>query len=252
MYQPYDPTIPDQIAAWAEEQGFEVPGTPREVFGTGWWKYDPETAEKLLLKNGFTRAGNGSWVKPDGEPWVIELQSPPDENDAFRMANAATDMWSDFGIEVNLLGLERSVWDQNHVTGQYEVSTPWYSFALASGDSWPEVRGWHPDLYVPNGEDFRSLGGNNHPRINDPTVGEYIDAMVPLDPSSEENFDVNREFLKYWTEQMYFITCISFKKFVTWDERYWTGFPTSENPDFMPLYWFQGGKFAFQSLEPVE
>jgi peptide/nickel transport system substrate-binding protein len=50
---------------------------------------------------------------------------------------------------------------------------------------------------------------------------------------------------------MYFITPISFKKFVTWDERYWTGFPTSENPKYMPLYWFQGGKFTFQSLEPV-
>jgi peptide/nickel transport system substrate-binding protein len=252
MYKPYDPTVPDKIAAWAEEQGYEVPGTPREVFGTGWWNYDPETAERLLIKNGFSRDDDGNWLKPDGEPWVMELQSPPDENDAFRMANAAADMWSDFGIKVNLLGLERSVWDQNHVTGQYEVSTPWYSFALASGDSWPEVRGWHPDLYVPNGEDYRSLGGVNHPRINDPVVGEYIDAMVGLEPDSPENFEINTEFLKYWTEQMYFLTTISFKKFVTWDERYWTGFPTAENPNYMPLYWFQGGKFAFQSLEPVK
>lgn len=252
MYKPYDPTIPDQIAEWAEGQGYTVPGTPRDVFGTGWWKYDPETAERLLIKNGFSRDGSGNWLRPDGEPWVIQLQSPPDENDAFRMANAAADMWSDFGIEVNLLGLERSVWDQNHVTGQYEVSTPWYSFALASGDSWPEVRGWHPQYYVPNGEDYRSLGGNNHPRINDPKIGEFIDAMAAADPSSEENIQINQEFLKYFTEEMYFITAISFKKFVTWDERYWTGFPTSETPDYMPLYWFQGGKFAFQSLEPVE
>jgi peptide/nickel transport system substrate-binding protein len=58
--------------------------------------------------------------------------------------------------------------------------------------------------------------------------------------------------LKYWVEQMYFITPIAFKKFVTWDERYWTGFPTSEDPKYMPLYWFQGGKFAFQGLEPVK
>src|SRR5690606_35253679 len=103
MYKPYAPTVPDPIAAWAEEQGYEVPGTPREVFGTGWWRYDPEAAEKLLLKNGFTRDGSGNWLKPDGERWVMDLQSPPDENDAFRMATAAADMWADFGIEVNLL-----------------------------------------------------------------------------------------------------------------------------------------------------
>ena len=251
MYQPYDPTVPDQIAEWAEAQGYTVPGTPREVFGTGWWKYDPDVAERLLIKNGFSRDGQGNWLKPDGTPWVLQLQSPPDENDAFRMANAAADMWNDFGIDVNLQGLERSVWDQNHVTGQYEVSTPWYSFAQAAGDSWPEIRGFHPDFYIPNGEDYRSTGGNNHQRINDPRIGEYIDAMNGLNPTSEENFEVVTEFLKYFTEEMYMITAISFKKFVTWDERYWTGFPTAENPTYMPLYWFHGGKFAFQSLKPV-
>ena len=198
MYQPYDPTVPDQIAAWAEDQGYEVPGTPREVFGTGWWKFDPEVAERLLIKNGFSRDGSGNWLKPDGQPWVMDLQSPPDENDAFRMATAAADMWSDFGIEVNLQGLERSVWDQNRFTGQFEVSTPWTSFALASGDAWPEIRGMHPDYYVPNGEDYRSLGGGNEARINDPRLGELIDAMAAVNPDSEENHQLVLDYSKYW------------------------------------------------------
>lgn len=251
MYNVYDPTVPDQIAAWAESQGYTVPGTAREVFGSGWWRFDPAAAEKLLLKNGFTRDGGGNWLTPDGATWTIDLQSPPDENDAFRMANAAADMWSDFGIDVNLQGLERSVWDQNNFVGQYGISTPWYSFALASSDSWPEVRAWHPKYYAPNGEDYRPLGGNSIMRLQDPQVGEYIDQMAVLEPGSEENLSVNREFIQYWTENLYFITTISFKKFVTWDERYWTGFPTAESPDYQPLYWFQAGKFAIQSLQPT-
>jgi peptide/nickel transport system substrate-binding protein len=251
MYNVYDPTVPDQIAAWAEGEGYTVPGSPREVFGSGWWKFDPEAAETLLTNAGFTRDGSGNWMTPDGERFSIDLQSPPDENDAFRMANAAADMWSDFGIEVNLLGLERSVWDQNNFVGQFDISTPWYSFALASGDAWPEVRAWHPQFYAPNGEDYRPLGGNSIMRLQDPQVGEYIDAMAVLDPASEENFQLGREFIQYWTENMYFITTISFKKFVTWDERYWTGFPTAESPDYQPLYWFHAGKFAIQSLQPA-
>ncbi|WP_421723209.1 ABC transporter substrate-binding protein [Bauldia sp.] len=251
-FKPYDPTVPDRIAEWAEGQGYTVPGTPREVFGPGWWKFAPDVAEQLLLASGFSRDDSGNWLKPDGEPWTLNLQSPPDENDAFRMANAAADMWSDFGIDVNLQGLERSVWDQNHVTGLYGVSTPWHSMALASGDAWSEVRHWHPDFYVPAGEDYRSKGGaQNHQRINDPRLGELIDAMAAVNPSSEDNFELVRDFVKYWTEEMYFVTVISFKKFVTWDERYWTGFPTAEDPKYMPLYWFQGGKFAFQGLQPV-
>ncbi len=249
MYKPYDPTVPDQIAAWAEGQGYTVPGTPREVFGTGWWKFDTAAAEKLLIKAGFSRDGDGKWLKPDGTAWVLDLQSPPDENDAFRMANAAADMWTEFGIEVNLQGPERNVIDQNRFVGQNEVATPWISFALADGDSWPQIRGYHPDFYVPNGADFRDKGGNNEARINDPKIGEFIDAMAAVNPDSPENVALVQDFLKYWTENMYYITAISFKKFVTWDEKYWTGFPTSENPTYMPLYWFQGGKFAFQSLK---
>lgn len=252
MYKPYDPTVPDQIAAWAQEQGYEIPGSARQVFGTGWWKHDPDAAEKLLIKNGFSRDSNGKWLKPDGQPWKLDLQSPPDENDAFRMATAAADMWADFGVDVNLLSLERSVFDQNTFVGQFNVSTPWISFALANGDAWPQIRGYHPQFYVPNGEDFRGLGGANQARINDPKIGELLDAMAAVPPESEENYELVRDLLKYWTEQMYYITTISFKKFVTWDQRYWTGFPTSEDPKYMPLYWFQAGKFAIQSLEPAQ
>lgn len=253
MFNPYDATIPDQIAAWAQEQGYAVPGTPREVFGNGWWKYAPDVAERLLLKNGFTRDGSGQWLEPSGEVWTLDLQSPPDENDAFRMANAAADMWSDFGITVNLQGPERNTWDQNNRIGQFEVSTPWYSWVLADGDSWPQIRGLHPDFYVPVGEDALTGGGGdrNLVRLNDPQIGEFIDAMAGVSPGSEESVQLVQDFLKYWTENMYFISVIGFKKFVTWDERYWTGFPTAENPTYMPLYWFQAGKFAIQSLQPA-
>ena len=69
MYNPYDPTVPDQIAAWAEEQGFTVPGEPHEVFGSGWWNYDTDAAEKLLIKAGLSRAGDGSnGLRPMASP----------------------------------------------------------------------------------------------------------------------------------------------------------------------------------------
>lgn len=253
MYNPYDPTVPDQIAAWAEEQGYTLPGEPRDVFGNGWWRYDPEVAERLLVKHGFSRDDSGNWLTPDGEPWTLDLISPPDENDAFRIANAAADMWSEFGIDVNLQGLERTVWDQNNRVGQFDVTTPWYSWVLADGDSWPQIWGLHPDYFVPVGEDALTGGGGdrNLIRLNDPRIGEFIDAMAPISPESEESRQLVQDFLKYWTENMYFISTIGFKKFVTWDERYWTGFPTAENPTYMPLYWFQAGKFAIQSLTPA-
>jgi peptide/nickel transport system substrate-binding protein len=253
MYNPYDPTVPDQIAAWAEEQGFTVPGAPSDVFGSGWWNYDTDAAEKLLIKAGLSRGGDGKWLTPDGEPWVLDLQSDPSENDAYRMGQAAFDMWTDFGVEVNFSTLDRNTWSQNHFVGSYEVSTPWTSFALASGDMWPNIRGHHSKYYLPAGEDYRPLGGNSQRRLQDATIDELIDAMEVVNPVSQEaeNVALGTQFLQNWVENMFDITAIAFKKFVTWDERYWTGFPTAENPNYQPLYWFQGGKFAIQNLRPT-
>ncbi len=252
MYNPYDPTVPDQIAAWAEGYGYTVPGEPRAVFGTGWWKFDPDAAEKLLMKAGLSRDGSGSWLTPDGELWTLDIQSDPSENDAYRMGQAAADMWSEFGVDVNFITLDRNPWQQNQYVGTFEVSTPWTSFALAAGDMWPNVRGYHSRYYAPVGEDYRPLGGNSMRRLRDDTIDELIDAMEAVNPvtQGEENVALGIAYLQYWVENMFDITPIAFKKFVTWDERYWTGFPTAENPNYQPLYWFQGGKYAIQNLTP--
>ncbi len=250
MYKPYDSTVSDKIAAWATKQGYTVPGKPSDVFGGGWWNFAPDVAERLLLKSGFTRDSNGKWLKPDGQLWTLDVQAPPDENDAFRMATGAADMWSKFGITVNLQGPERSVWDQNRFTGQFGLTGMWMSMALTDGDMWPQVQQLHSRYYVKNGDDARTSGGGwlNTTRIKDPKIDEFIDKMATTQPGSEESVALNREFLKYWTENMFSLPVIGFKKFVTWDQKYWTGFPTSENPNYMPLYWFQAGKFAIQNI----
>jgi len=75
--------------------------------------------------------------------------------------------------------------------------------------------------------------------------------MTKTDPQSAEGIKLGQDFIKLWTENMYAINAISFKKFITWDSRYWKGFPTSETPTVFPEYWFMIGKFTFQQLEPV-
>ena len=250
MFSVYDPTVPDRINEWAVAQGYDVPGTPAEIFGTGWWKFAPDAAEKLLLKAGLSRGGGGAWLTPDGEIWTLDLQSDPSENDAYRMGQAAADMWQEFGVDVNFITLDRGAWSQNHYVGAFEVSTPWQSFALPAGDFWPRINGMHSDYYAPAGEDYRPLGGNGVRRLVDPKIDELLDAMEGVDPvgQADQNIALNMELIKHWVENMLDITCIAFKKLVTWDEKYWTGFPTAENPYAMPLYWFQGGKYAYQGL----
>ena len=250
MYKPYDATVPDQIAAWAEAEGYEIPGDVRAVFGSGWWAYAPDVADRLLMKHGFSRDDGGNWLTPDGNPWELEVLTDTTSVQQFHIGNAVADMWDAFGIDISLAAHERTLWRTIVETGQFEMTTDWFSFVLASGDAWPEFNKFHPDLVVPIGEDARSSGGHKM-RLTDPKIGEFIDAMVSINPDDPRNFELTTEMLKYWVENMYSIPIVGINKFVTWDERYWTGFPTFENPASQPLYWFQGGKLGIQNLKPV-
>ena len=251
-YKPYDGTVADRIAEWADEQGYAMPGpTAAASYGSGWWKFDPDTAAKLLEHNGYTRDGNGDWFTPEGERFGFTLQAAPDEPDSFRTANAAADMWDDFGIDVELQGLERSVWSANFNVGTFEVDSPWTSQVLPDGDGWPNVQSYHSKYYVPAGQHYNELGGGRPERLQDPVLDELIDAMETVHPQDPQNLELIHQFLQHWVENMYYISTVSFKKFVTWNELYWTGFPSSENPVYMPLYWFQGGRFSISGLEPT-
>ncbi|MFC1976504.1 ABC transporter substrate-binding protein, partial [Chloroflexota bacterium] len=258
-FKPYDETVPQRVGEWATEQGYSVPTDAeglRDRFGMGWWKYAPDVAEKLLLKNGFTRDSGGMWLLPDGTPWTFTITAAPDEVDVYRLAIGAQDQWTDFGIQVELNAAERSLFHTSRATGDFDIISNW---AGASGmdtnattDKWQVIRGMHSEYYVDSGEDIRGTGSRNQIRLKDPEIDRIIDEMGALHPDDPQVLELGREWMKLWVENMYIIPTISFKKFITIDEYYWTGYPTSENAPYQPLYWFHGGKFTFQQVEPAQ
>lgn len=252
-YKPWDDTVADQIAQWAKDQGNTVSGDPKALFGLGWWKHDPDAAAKLLTKNGFTQDGNGKWMTPDGQPWKIEIMAANDEPDAFRMANAAADQWKAFGIDATAAGVERNVWTQRYQVGDFQIAVPWgnWNLSLANGDKWQPIQCLNSKFFVSIPDNYTSKGGCNDMRVKIDGLDALIEKLTSTDPQSPEGLALNQDFVKLMTENMYGINAISFKKFITWDSRYWKGFPTAENPTVFPEYWFQIGKFTWQQLEPA-
>ena len=252
-YHPFDPTVPDQIATWATDQGYNVSGSNADLFGVGWWKYDTDTAAALLERAGFTRDSNDKWLTPDGQPWTLEVMAPNDEPDAFRIANAVQDQWSAFGIDTTANGVERNVWNQRTGIGDYQIAVPWgnWNLSLANGDKWQNIQCLQSQFYVDTGTNRSTTGGCNDLYTQIDGLDALITKMEESDPQSQEAVMINQDFLKMFAQNMYAIPVITFKKFITWDSRYWTGFPTSEDPTAFPEYWFQIGRYAFQGLEPA-
>lgn len=256
FYHPYDDSVTERIANWAKTQEYNVPTDAsklRLMFGTGWWKHDLKVAERLLLNNGFTRNANGQWLKPDGKLWTISMIVAPDEVDIYRLAIGAQDQWADFGLKLELETLQRDPYSTRNYMGEFEAISSWGNATSgdATADKWQSIFGLHSRFYTPVGKSTAGSGSSNTLRIKSKEMDSIIDELDRLHPEDQRVVELGQAFMKLWIENMYSIVTISFKKFVTIDEHYWTGFPTSENPFIQPLYWFGGGRFTLQHVEPV-
>jgi peptide/nickel transport system substrate-binding protein len=255
-FQPYDPDVPKKIAAWAREQGYNVPADEdteglRDRFGLGWWKHAPDVAEKLLLKNGFTKGADGKWLKPDGSPWTIKMIAAPDENDVYRLATGFQDQLKQFGIDVEIQSLERNPYTERQQNGDFEATSSWGLLAInANPDLWQALNSVHSRFFTPVGKSTAGSGSNNILRFKAPELDTFADDLSKINPDDPKVQELGQQALKYWVENMLTTNTISFKKFTSFDDTYWTGWPTSENPTRQPLYWFIGGRFTFADVEP--
>ncbi len=254
-FKPYDPSATLRAAQYARERGYKVPDdieSLKEMFGHGWWKYAPEVAEQLLVRNGFKRDKNGKWLLPDGKQWKISILSGANPSDpAYINGLAAAQQWRNFGIEVTLLSNE-SMGDL--VTfGNFEVST-----TTPAAEPW----GGHPDLYrvfsaihskfyKPKGEAVAGSLGPSAGRWTNPQMDKIIDGMEKLDWNDPRNIELGIEGLKILVEEMPTIPVCNFPGVVGWDEYYWTNYPGAENPYIMPYQHWPNLKYMLPFLEPT-
>ncbi|NJN53779.1 MAG: hypothetical protein HC804_02865, partial [Anaerolineae bacterium] len=127
-FAPYDPDAPQRIVEYAQSRGYVVPedmAAQDQAFGLGWYKFAPEAAEQLLIKNGFSRDAEGMWLLPDGTPWTLECMSGPQVATDLQARNciAAVQQWRQFGIDASHFTTE-SMADLVRV-GEFDVSGSW-------------------------------------------------------------------------------------------------------------------------------
>ncbi len=253
-FAPYDPDAPQRIAIWAQQQGYSVPTDPdglRARWGLGTWKHAPDVAEKLLLKNGFKRGGDSKWQMPDGKQWTISMLAAPDENDVYRLALGFQDQLKKFGIDVNIETLERDPYTTRQNTGDFIATSTWGNLGPgvnAHPDVWQALNGLHSRFFTPIGTSTAGRGGTDIERFRLPELDALIEQMARLSPEDPQVLEVGRQAMQFWVQNMVRIQTISFKKFITQDTQFWSGFPAAEAPTRQPLYWFIGGRFTFAQV----
>jgi peptide/nickel transport system substrate-binding protein len=228
-FAPYDSTAPQRVADYARSRGYAFPDDQaflEQAFGLGWYKYAPDIAEKLLVKNGFSKKDD-KWMLPDGKEWKISFMCGTvlSNHDA-RNAAAAVQQWKKFGINAEMYNTENG--DGLGATGDFDVSGAWPAQEPwgAGPDLYRVLDRWNSAYKKPVGERTQGI----YSRWSSETMDDIIKRLRETDPfNTEAVISIGIEGLQEAVKNMPGIPTYGYIGFVGWDETYWTNWPGSEN-----------------------
>lgn len=247
--KPFDSGYAERIAGVLRDKGYDIPtdkDTLIDMFGVGCWKYDPQVAEKLLIKAGLEKKSDGWYF--NGKPFTFSMSYLADtEAQAGRGVQAAYDQLTKFGFKINLVSESSATWDTNGATGQFDIAGYWPT-GFITKDIYSQINGWDADLNVPIGE----RGSGQPSRWNNAKATEIIHELAKLSPDDPKAYDLGIEFFKNAIEELPFIGFHSGVKFVPTNSTYWNNYPNAENPYNGPWWWWSCFKYITTEISPVQ
>jgi peptide/nickel transport system substrate-binding protein len=251
-FAPYDSTAPQRVAELARSRGYAFADDPEfieKAFGLGWYKFAPDIAEKLLVKNGFSKNADGAWLLPDGTPWSISfLAGTVLSNHDARNAVSAVQQWKKFGIDASMFNSESGA--DLMAVGDFDVSGAWPGWEPwgAGPDLYRTINQWNTAYIRPVGE--RNQGHQS--RWSSPEMDDIIKRLRETDPfDTEKLIAIGTEGLKEAVKNMPGIPTYGYIGFVGWDETYWTNWPGSENAYNEPYTHWPNFKYTTPFLKPT-
>jgi peptide/nickel transport system substrate-binding protein len=253
VIKPYNPDIGLEIADMVREEfGDDVPTDEDEIrrsFGYGWWNQDLEAAGELLRSAGLTDDG-GQWTMPDGSPFEFSVLIP-EEGVINRLGTMAAQLWSQAGVQVTP-EVAPDIFSDRMPAGDYEASVAW------SVETW----GGHPDLsffldsyhssYIVEADSGELQPARNWMRWQHPDLDRIIEEIRTVDfEDLERNIELGKEFVRLHLQEMPNIPVMSYNVFVALSERYWTGYPTAENPYANPVNNWANSRYILTQLKPA-
>lgn len=254
MYKPYDPNAAVKIADEARKSLGELVPTDeaaiKTAIGRGWWNHDLDAAEKLMLKAGCTRNGDGKWLLPSGELFTVPLLAEGDTRAVMgRGAAMIVENWVEFGIDAILDTRDNASRGAMTLIGDFSAEFGW---TIETWGGHPDLffflSTWHSDLYVPSGE---NANGKNRMRWKNSELDRIIEEIQMSDFDDPKGVELGIEFLKLAATEMPITPIMSYNVFTCCDERYFKGFPTSENPYTNPVPNWSNSRYMFVKIQPT-
>ena len=229
--KPYDPTIGQQIAEMLRpSMGEQIPTDPKEIaktFGMGWWKPDPQAAQELLERAGFTKRGN-SWDTPDGKSFSVRVVVEGEARPVMaRAGSMIVQQWRQFGIDAKIDTAQGTL-PTRRSAGDFDTMISW------SVETWGGhqdlsffLDSWHSQFVAPPGS---PQPPRNWQRWSNPDLDRIIEQIRSVAFDDPKGIGLGKEYIKLVAREMPTIPLMSYNVFTAMDETYWTGYPVRRQP----------------------
>jgi peptide/nickel transport system substrate-binding protein len=249
--KPYDPTVGKQIADMLRPSMKEqIPTDQKEIdksFGMGWWKPNPQAAQELLQKAGFTKRGS-SWYTPEGKPFSIRVMVEGESRPVItRAGTMIAQQWRQFGIDAKTELAQGTMLDRRNA-GDFDTLISW---SVESYGGHPDLAyfldSWHSQYVMPAG---KPQAPRNYMRWSSPELDGIIEKIRGVSFDDPRSIELGRDYVKLAVQEMPTIPLMAYNVFVAMDDTYWTGYPTAEDPYANPVPNWGNSRYMMVRLKP--
>ena len=243
IWQP--PTRPATYP-WADYDGWK-PWAPDEVMAQFDLTFNVDKANQLLDELGATER-DGETRMLNGKPIKLTMITPAQTTGfEYQIGASFANTAKEAGIDIELKSLPGSAWGDAFNMGEYDISCHW--ICGMQFDPNQLYGNFHSRGYVPVGE-RSNQGDGSATRLQSPELDALIDQLDVIDPEDEASKPVFDDTLTTFMTELAAVPSIQTTYPMFFNTKYWTGWPSAEDPYTIPANWWGQFMFVIGRLQP--
>ncbi len=241
----FEGSAPPALAPFSSLEGMRAYTSQlKDVIEAGAGKPDRARAEKLLTGAGFTHGADSKWRLPGGAPWTVTI-----------LTQASDPIGPVLARQFQAAGID-TVFRPTQDTGYFDALTSGaYSLAVASHcgslyDPWQTLEHFHSKYSAPPGSRIPNIRAIT--RYANPEMDALLNRMEARQPSPKdaEYMALVRQATGILFRDMPQVTLAEEFHPITWNNNYWTGWPTAKDAYVAPFPAWEGFALVIHRLKP--
>jgi peptide/nickel transport system substrate-binding protein len=207
--------------------------------------FDTARSAELMAEAGYAKDGSGFWADASGNRIVLDLIGRQTEADSAKSAPVVTELLRRAGFDTQFRLLDSSSFYDSIYLGQANIFLTGISGGVT--DPYQSFEMYHSRHATPAG--VPSTGANSRwANAEYDAIVDQMGQMAPTDPRFKE---LVAQALEIWLKELPTAPLTDAALLATYNNTYWTGWPTSDNPYFQPCFWWASALVSITKIEPA-